>query len=622
MRLTYLIIICIIYFINNTNAQGPFVFPRVLSKPKTECENQVKVKDLYTENCGLEAGCNYLYPVLVENFDHNFDLPNKWGFTLGYTHDDDFGGMNDVNKKSTWFKDGYYHNIKTDSITNHNIKLNNGIATFSFIIENVPRINNNGSFNYPFTSGMISSLSRFRTGVFEARIKVPTVNKMWPAFWLLGNKLDNYAEIDIFEFFDDDVSPNSICESYDYHQMTIHTGPNNTKGCKTGDKYPFAINDWHLYKLDWNDYEVKISVDGIPVGYAAKYFLGFNFVQSCVWNFSASNFDPRFTYNCQEIQGLPDNLLPTIPYINYGPRPWWLPNIVSWPPPQPPQPYLASQIRQDSYFPKKGNAMSLVINNNANSTYKNHDFLNYQQANLDMLVDYVRVYQPFCCGVDKSVCTLNDLDNISYNTGILTGRNLSVGCSNINNNFRQYKPGSIIVPGAGPDWRDIPVILLATDEIAILGDAFFEGDTYVEMRITDCGNQARPDQNENKLWNDFYQRQTPSKDSLLKQTEFKIDSIVESEFNKTMEQYKEKYYLKTEEYFNISPIPTKDKITISLPENLFDEIKQLNLVDLSGREFELLISKEVNIESFANGVYFLKFIFKDDSKISKKIIKN
>jgi hypothetical protein len=86
--------------------------------------------------------------------------------------------------------------------------------------------------------------------------------------------------------------------------------------------------------------------------------------------------------------------------------------------------------------------------------------------------------------VDKTVCDLYDLDNQTYSTDILTGRKLQIGYSNNSCIFEQNLPRSA-------DYRDVPVILLATDEIEINGYAAFPGGTYAEMRTTSCGSAER-----------------------------------------------------------------------------------------------------------------------------------
>lgn len=612
-------IIIFLFLASEFKAQPPLVITRVLSKPKDGCEIQVKVKDNYPQNCDRETGCNYLYPVLVEEFDYNYDLPNKWSFDLGYTKDDDVDLSND---QSTWFGDAFYEPGSNDSITNRNIILSNSVATFSLAIGTVTRINNGSNNPYPFTSGMINSLSRFRTGIFEARIKVPTANKMWPAFWLLNNQ-NNYSEIDILEYFDDDVDLNNACTTYSLHQMTLHGGPTpTTNSCHRGDKYPFLdLSVWHEYKLDWNDYEIKIYVDGILKGYASKFYQLLSPQQACFYGYAGSNFDPGFNFSCEELQNLPDNIAPQLPYIDYGPRPWWVPSFISWPPPQPPQPYIANKVKKDLYFPHKYNAMSLIINNSANRTYKNDNFTNFPAGSLNMEVDWVRVYQPFCCGVDKTVCTLNDLDAQTYFTGILTGRNLKVGCPNIPGAFRQFKPGTILPGTVDPNWRDQPVILLATDEIAITGDASFEGDTYAEMRITDCGYLGKSNPSESKQLLDFYESQNKIKDSLFNSYSQLADSLAIVAYDSTMKYYKDKYYNNPNDFINVGPIPTNGQLEVITSNEVFEQILVISIINSQGDELLIPTGKIIKLDGFEPGVYQLKFGLKNGTYIVKKIVK-
>lgn len=581
-------------------------WPRLLSKPKESwCSfDGKKVVDVQPTNCDLESGCNYLYPVLIENFDYNTDLPNKWRFDYGYTQDDNGGG-------TTWFGDSYYDiTVWPPVISNHNVKVSGGELS----LVNIPEIVNKGGIDYKFTSGMINSLSRFRTGVFEARIKVPTANKMFPAFWLLRTK-GHYDEVDIFEFSDNDVS-GGYCSNYNEHSMTIHTG-NTSNECHRSDKYPLNIGVWHTYKLIWSEYEILILVDGIPVGYATKYYKLFAGAQpSCMFGSNWNVVDPAINYSCELLKIAPDNLLPPVPYIDYGARPWWLPSFISWPPPQPPQPYLANRVDEHAYFPSKDNAMSLIINNNINAAeYKNDDFSVFSQDEMTLKVDWVKVYQPFCCGVDKTACSLSDLDNQTYNTDIFTGRVLNIGLVNNSCNFKQFKPGT------GGDFRDIPIVLLATDEIAIYGEAIFEGETYAEMRITDCGASQRIMNIDNQILNEFNENEQNFTDSLNKANQSIYDSIINNYAKSYLDSIKQSYSMIETEDITVYPLPATEHITINSSDWTFEKIVSLYIVDVTGKEILIKKERKINIEKLQSGSYTLKIIFNDNTIFTKKIIK-
>jgi hypothetical protein len=614
----------------NLFAQAFGVFPRILSVPVANSASQHKVKDVQSENCNLESGCNYLYPVFFEDFGFPSDLPNKWRFDLGYTFTDDVSGTAGAN---TWLGDAVTTNTSVAvPLNSDNYSFNSGIMTMSFKERNVIRNNDGNIENFKFTSGMINSLSKFRTGVFEARIKVPSANKMFPAYWLLNSK-DSYGEVDIFEYFDPEVSSNN-CNTYDLHRMSVHTGQTNNNYHRS-DKYPQDIDQWHTYKLVWNEYETIFFVDGSLKGYATKHFRSITPPgYGCRYGTSDHPLDPLINAGCEALNLMPDNLLPSIPYIDWGARPWWLPSNISWPPPQPPQPYLANYISRHDYFPHKNNAMSVIINNFAYPAYKQDNFSGFAQSELDMQVDWVKVSQPFCCGVDKTVCSLNDLDNQTYFTDILTGRKLTIGNTGSSCNFAQNLPRLA-------DYRDIPVVLLATEEIAINSEAIFPGGTYAEMQIVNCGSSSRLSSEEESQLNNYQETQNALLDSIADADQPIYDSIANAyvehyidSINREYSQYQpgHRKHMGQEETnvinigyayddVSISPNPSADVINIKSSDWLFDKIKLIYVLDVNGREIELKKARTININELAKGSYILKIVMDDGTLLKKKLIK-
>lgn len=607
-------IICLIFgIIPIIIASQPIASPiRVLAIPKSDyCVSSQKVKDVWPSSCQLEPSCNYLYPVLIEEFDYNLDLPNKWDFKSHGLEDDDVGSTGSF---CQWYGDAYWDNtVWPPVITNHNAQVSGGVLTLKTIPESITRKGR----NYVATTGAITSFSNFRTGIFEARIKAPTGNKMWPAFWLLQNQ-GTYDEIDIFEFYDNSLKPSSVCDQYNLHKMTLHHGSLSSpsgNSCSRGDKYPLNIDEWHIYKLVWDDYKIMIYVDGLLKGYATKYFkLRALQIGNCLFGEVGNHWDPLININCEELSLLPDNLFPPVPYVDYGSRPWWWPSILSWPPPQPPQPYLANTVDESVYFPNKNSAMSIILNNGINYKYRTDDFSGYSSEQLDMKIDWVKVYQPFCCGVDKTACSLLDLDNQTYNTDIYTGRILNIGLASNSCTFKQAAPSA-------PVYRDIPVILLATEEIAIFGEAIFEGNTYAEMRITDCGSALRINAQEDEQLTDLINSNKTILDSLNQLQNNILDSITNSNAKNYIDSLRNKYSVVENEDFTISPIPATTFIEIFSSEWRFELIKNLYLVSMDGQELKLKKERKIDIEKVAKGSYFLKIEMEDSNVFIKKIIK-
>ncbi len=637
MKKHIVLIILWLFFGSEIVAQGYGVNTRVLSRPKVDkCRFENKpVSEVKPSNCNLESSCNFLFPVLVEDFDNNYDLPNKWSFTIN-------GGRTNVLEVDdpllVWYGDAYWAGgIETNpNITNHNLQLNNGIMSLITKVESPPLTRDNKSVGA--TSGAITALSRFRTGVFEARIKIPSANKLWPALWLLNNS-GNYAEIDIFEFYDNNIGSNgpggnntpgtnSNCDTYNLHRMTLHSGNVNDPikhdyACQRDDKYPLDINQWHTYKLVWDEYQTSIFVDGQLRGFASKYYRGSTLpFFPCQYGSSYHYFDAAVNFDCNTLLNEPNNLTIGPPNINWGPRPSWLPNWLPWPPPQPSGPNISTNIpnRVDEsvYFPNKNNAMSFILNNGMNKKYKGYDYSGFSTASMTMEVDWIRISQPFCCGVNKTVCDLPDLDNQTYETDILTGQKLTIGNNNNTCTFVQHHPGDYFPGTTSRNYRDRPVVLLATDEIEINGNAEFPGDTYAEMRITSCGSQNRIANDEKEKLNTFFESQQQMADSLNSLVSDSLFNIYKSNY---LDSLASTYNAKDACIIKISPNPTQNFFNLDLSDWCFENIISLQLIDINGREFILEKSNHINVEKYAKGTYLVKILMKDGTLLIEKIIK-
>ncbi|MFZ6654567.1 glycoside hydrolase family 16 protein [Undibacterium sp. TJN19] len=115
-----------------------------------------------------------------------------------------------------------------------------------------------------YTSARIKTAGLQETtyGRFEARIKIPAGQGIWPAFWLLGNNLNaagwpGCGEIDIME---------NIGKEPAVIHGTMH-GPGYS-GAK-GYGQPFALSkdqyadDFHVFALEWEATEVRWYMDGV-----------------------------------------------------------------------------------------------------------------------------------------------------------------------------------------------------------------------------------------------------------------------------------------------------------------------------------------------------------------------
>jgi len=179
---------------------------------------------------------------LVMQDEFNTDgAPNPaiWGYDIGTG---DWGwGNNELQ---------YY----TDR--SENIKVENGILHITALQESYE-----GS---AYTSARILTKGLFEQayGRFEARVKLPWGQGIWPAFWLLGNDIDevgwpNCGEIDIMEYRGQ--NPTEAIG-------TVH-GPGYSGGMSIGKSYMLE-NDrfdtgFHIFGIEWGPEYINFYVDDV-----------------------------------------------------------------------------------------------------------------------------------------------------------------------------------------------------------------------------------------------------------------------------------------------------------------------------------------------------------------------
>jgi len=115
-----------------------------------------------------------------------------------------------------------------------------------------------------YTSGRINSAGKLEQayGRFEARIQLPWGQGLWPAFWLLGNNIDEVSwpqcgEIDIMEYRGQ--NPTVLLGS-------VH-GPGYSAGESVGKEYNLE-NDrfdtgFHIFGIEWGPEYINYYVDDV-----------------------------------------------------------------------------------------------------------------------------------------------------------------------------------------------------------------------------------------------------------------------------------------------------------------------------------------------------------------------
>ena len=113
-----------------------------------------------------------------------------------------------------------------------------------------------------YTSARLKTLDKFDQayGRFEARIKIPYGQGIWPAFWMLGNDIETIGwpgcgEIDVME---------NIGREPAIVHGTIH-GPGYSGGKGIGAPYSLVsgrfADEYHVFAAEWEPNQIRFYVD-------------------------------------------------------------------------------------------------------------------------------------------------------------------------------------------------------------------------------------------------------------------------------------------------------------------------------------------------------------------------
>lgn len=115
-----------------------------------------------------------------------------------------------------------------------------------------------------YTSARLNTknLADFQYGSFEARMKLPVIKGIWPAFWMLPT--ENYygvwplsGELDIMELIGTD--PKTVWATPHTHKACVHVWNSKHYTLTSG---TFA-DAFHVFKMDWSPDTVKFYTDNV-----------------------------------------------------------------------------------------------------------------------------------------------------------------------------------------------------------------------------------------------------------------------------------------------------------------------------------------------------------------------
>jgi len=553
-------------------------FPLFFSKTGSGCEYGAHVSENRPTSCSLPDGYK-LYPVYTENFNYKNELPNNWRFDWGCPMDDDVG---DEGKGLCWVgssQDGL-------ESFNRDLVVSNGVA---YIQVNPTSSHNNANGwgcgcptgncvsnkNYNFTTSLLNGYFYFRQGRTDAKIRIPNNNLMWPAFWLYGA---NSEEIDIFEFYDSEIASND-CDVYSDMRMTLHgeyaagTGSAGLQKCERGRKFPATdiagdfFNNFHVYSSDFDDYQVDIYVDNTRVGTTTKFYDGDYGSPAC--HYHGEHNLPGYNYGCEAMIQLASGI---DVYADYA---FPTPNA------RPMTARINSSLNMHG-VDGSGQSYDQTLMNSWSS---------WSREDLEIAVDQFIVWQPINCSASYNVATETDFGVNSGNTSFLGGNNITVGSAS---GSTMFNPMSDLYAGVQKNFQ-----LLATDYIAFVGDVQINSGgsdsyTYLRAEIIDC-SQARPLGD----LNDSVPRQQAS-------TATSIAGVSKTD-NGAVKLY---------------PNPASNSIKVSMVDEDFYDITQMEIIDNLGRKFPVEKSDAIDISFLPNGFYELKLVFSQGMIVVKSFVKN
>ena len=203
-------------------------------------------------NIGVSS--NIYANTMYRNNQESTDKNEKWNLVWEDNFNGDYLNLQDWNYET--HEPGWVNNELqeyTDDI--RNIYVDNG----NLVIKAIKEETEDG---IKYTSGKVTTQNKhdYKYGRFEARLKVPEGQGLWPAFWMMPTEEELYGswprcgEIDIMEVLGHE--PN---EAYG----TIHYGNphQESQGSYILNGETFA-DDYHVFAVEWEPSEMRFYIDG------------------------------------------------------------------------------------------------------------------------------------------------------------------------------------------------------------------------------------------------------------------------------------------------------------------------------------------------------------------------
>lgn len=195
--------------------------------------------------------------------------------------EDDFTNSSlDTSKWTQGYRRGFNPDSEVQYFTtsSNNLYLENSNLVLKAIREDITApIPGETTKTFNWTSAFVETIDKFeyKYGRWEAKIKIPKVTGMFPAFWTMGgNHYVNYGvceydlgvpwsqcgEIDIMEWVPEQGYFSSNLHR-DYGSGDITTVVGTKQG--VDDSY---YNDYHIFAMEWTESKFEFFIDGVTTG--------------------------------------------------------------------------------------------------------------------------------------------------------------------------------------------------------------------------------------------------------------------------------------------------------------------------------------------------------------------